>query len=413
MDADLIVVGGGAAGFFAAITAAGRGARVIILERGGQALAKVRISGGGRCNVTNACLDPAELIMRYPRGGVALRGPLTRFGPRETMGWFTTRGVVLKSEPDGRVFPRSDDAGEITGCLEEAAHRAGVQTRLRASVRAVTRAETGFTVELSNGDKLSSARVLLATGGAAHGHALAAALGHTIVPPVPSLFTFEVADTTLTALSGLSVPVARVRLTAPGQGRETGHEQTGPVLITHWGLSGPAILRLSAWAARALAEAGYRAELTLAWLSRLSPEAIEEALTARKRSAGAQHVVTQSPFGELPARLWRRLVIKAGILEAQTWAKLPRDRARALAAVLTGERLLITGKGPFKEEFVTAGGVDLDEVDFRTMESKRCPGLFLAGEILDIDGLTGGFNLQAAWTTGAIAGGLPRAPAQA
>ncbi len=399
MDADLIVIGGGAAGFFAAIAAA-QLRRVIVLERGAQTLAKVRISGGGRCNVTHACFAPAELITRYPRGGDALRGPLTRFGPRETVGWFAARGVALKTEPDGRMFPTTDDSATIVDCLEREAARANVSVRLRTAVAGISRESDGFACALADGSTLRASRVLIATGGSPPGHALARALGHTIVPPVPSLFTFEIADPGLCALTGLSVPAARVKIRFTS-GAIT---QTGPLLITHWGLSGPAVLRLSAWAARELADARYHTEVEVAWISRLSPEAILEVFAARKRTAGAQRVSTHSPFGEIPGRLWKRLVSLAAIHDEQTWAKLARANAHALAERVTGERMNVTGKGQFKEEFVTAGGVALDEVDFRTMESKRCPGLYFAGEVLDIDGITGGYNFQAAWTTGHVAG---------
>lgn len=403
MDADLIIVGGGAAGFFAALSAA-QHRRVRILERSGRTLAKVRISGGGRCNVTHACFDPAELITRYPRGGSALRGPFTRFGPRETVAWFAARGVALKTEADGRMFPVTDDAETIAGCLEHAAREAGVQIRLRAAVADVAFADGTFWVGLSSGETLRAPCVLLATGGAAHGHALARALGHTIVEPVPSLFTFEVADSTLTALSGVSVARARVRLLLPASPRLAGQfEQTGPVLVTHWGLSGPAVLRLSAWASRELAATGYHAPLEVAWIPDRGREDVEEALALHKRTSGGQRVITQSPFGQISVRLWCRLVARSGILEAQSWAKLPRAEARTLAGMLVGERVEISGKGQFKDEFVTAGGVALDEVDFRTMESKIQPGLFFAGEILNVDGLTGGYNFQAAWTTGWVA----------
>ena len=408
MDADLIVLGGGAAGFFGAIAAAQRTSprHVVILERSAQTLAKVRISGGGRCNATHACFEPAELITRYPRGGLALRGPLTRFGPRQTVDWFAARGVALKKEPDGRMFPVTDDSATIVDCLERAAREAGVDVRLRATVVAIAREADAFTVTLQDGETLRAPRVLLATGGAPQGHALARALGHTLVPPAPSLFTFEIADDGLRGLSGLSVPQARVRLLLEPLSRDGAAQfsQIGPVLITHWGLSGPAVLRLSAWAARELAAARYVADLEIAWITRLKPEAILDVLAARKRNTGGQHVGTQSPFGEIPLRLWKRLVARSGIHEAQIWAKLPRGNADALVRTLTGEVLRIVGKGQFKEEFVTAGGVALDEVDFRMMESRICPGLYFAGEVLDIDGITGGFNFQAAWTTGWIAG---------
>lgn len=408
MDAvyDSVVIGGGAAGFFAAITAAEShpAGRALILERNRRVLAKVRISGGGRCNVTHACFDPAELVAHYPRGGNALRGPFARFQPRDTIAWFEARGVRLKAEADGRVFPVSDDSATIVDCLVESARRAGVDIRTDVAITALRRASAGFAITLADGTAIEAGRVLLATGSGPKGWQWARELGHTVVPPVPSLFTFESGrpgggvDPRLDGLAGIAVKAARVRLLS------LGHEQAGPLLITHWGLSGPAVLKLSAWAARGLHACGYRAELEVSWLPHLHDDALRAMLTDYKRSRGPQLVAAHSPFGALPHRLWRALAAAAEVHDDQRWAKLPKANVEKLVRELLHGSFAVTGKGEFKDEFVTCGGVALDEVDFRTMESKRAPGLFLAGEVLDIDGVTGGFNFQSAWTTGWLAG---------
>lgn len=394
----VVVIGGGAAGFLAAITcaAADPGARVTILERSSHLLAKVRISGGGRCNVTHACFDPAVLVQHYPRGGKALRGPFTRFQPRDTMAWFERRGVRLKTEADGRVFPVTDRSETIVDCLLEAARTAGVEIRTGVHVRSVSKPDR-FRIELADTDPCLADRVLLATGGSPQGHRWAAALGHTIEPPVPSLFTFTVDDPRLKDLPGVSVPRATVALTG------TRLEQTGPVLITHWGLSGPAVLKLSAWAARELAQRRYRAELSIDWLPDLNGEQLRLRVSALRTELARRMVASSSPLG-LPARLWLRLAGAAGIGAEQRWTAVSNRQVAALVNELSRGAYPITGKSAFKEEFVTCGGVRLDEVAFRTMESRRCAGLYFAGEILDIDGVTGGFNFQSAWTTGWLAG---------
>lgn len=392
------VIGGGAAGFFAAITCAEADprARVVILEKTPHVLAKVRISGGGRCNVTHACFDPAELVQHYPRGGLALRGPFTRFQPRDTMAWFERRGVRLKTEADGRVFPVTDRSETIVNCLTDAARAAGVEVRSGVRIRSVTKPGR-FLIEPKDRAALSADRVLLATGGDAHGHEWAAALGHTIEPTVPSLFTFEIDDARLKDLPGVSVDKATIRLGG------TRLEQTGPILITHWGLSGPAVLRLSAWAARELAQRRYRAEVSIDWLPDLDADQLRRQLIAGKAELARRTVGASSPL-RLPARLWKRLVGAAGIGDDQKWATVSKRQLADLANELSRGTFPLTGKGAFKEEFVTCGGVRLDEVGFKTMESRRCTGLYLAGEILDIDGVTGGFNFQSAWTTGWLAG---------
>jgi predicted Rossmann fold flavoprotein len=399
MSRHIAVIGGGAAGFFAAIAAAerlGKEGKVTLLEATAHPLAKVRISGGGRCNLTHSCFDPAELAKRYPRGGRELLGAFHRWQPRDTLEWFAKRGVAAKAEADGRMFPVTDDSATVVDCLTRAARQAGVDLRLRCPVRSIRREGDGFSLELADGP-LRVDRVILATGGAAGGggHALAAGLGHSIEPPVPSLFTFRIRDPRLEGLSGLSVADAGTEVEG------TRLRERGPVLVTHDGLSGPGILRLSAWGARDLAQANHRFTLGVNWAPTLAPAAVEAALAGLREREARKSVATWNPFG-IPGRLWERLAAAAGA--SGTWANLPADRLKALAAQVSATRLQVDGKNTNKEEFVTCGGVRLREVDFRAMESRVAPGLHLAGEVLDIDGVTGGFNFQAAWTTGWLAG---------
>ncbi len=399
MDWDLIVVGGGAAGFFAAINAAEArpGLREAIVEKSTQLLGKVRISGGGRCNVTHACFDPAQLVQFYPRGGKALRGAFTRFQPRDTVAWFEARGVRLKTEPDGRMFPVTDSSETIVGCLLDAARRAGVQIRTRVSVKHLSQADGGFSVELSTGERLLAARVLLATGGDRTALGMAARLGHTIIDPLPSLFTFTITDPRLADLAGISTPDALLKLP------DYKLEARGPLLITHWGLSGPAVLRLSAWGARALFQAQYQARLQVNWLGAVTSEQAAAWLREARRRMARQKCLTHAPDARLPQRLWARLALAAGLSESLNWADVSNAALDRLAGELTHGMYQIVAKGQFKDEFVTCGGVALDEVDFKTMQSRKAPGLYFAGEILDVDGLTGGFNFQNAWTTGWLA----------
>ncbi len=394
-----MIVGGGAAGFFAAIACkeASPDTAVVVLEGAASVLSKVRISGGGRCNVTHDQPDPALLVGGYPRGARALRGPFTRFGPRETVAWFEQRGVRLKTEPDGRMFPVTDDAETVISCLVGAARAAGVEVRTRSPAVAVEAEGAGFAVRVKDGSVLTADRVLLATGGAPAGYRWAAALGHAVEPPVPSLFTFELSDPRLSGLAGVSVPAARLRL----DGAKEAHE--GPLLVTHWGLSGPAVLKASAWGARLLHERGYKLGLTVDWRPDLSQAEVVAALQDAKRQGARRTVLASGPF-ELPQRLWRALATAAGVGEGARWADASKVQLAALAREVHAGRYEVTGKGVFKEEFVTCGGVRLSEVDFTTMQSRVRPGLYLAGEVLDVDGITGGYNLQSAWTTGWLAG---------
>jgi hypothetical protein len=405
MRSHIVVIGGGAAGFFGAIACAETypHSRVTLLEQGRQFLSKVRISGGGRCNVTHACFDVALLTQNYPRGSQALRGAFNRFQPRDTIDWFAARGVRLKTEPDGRMFPESDSSETIVNCLIRAAKTSGVDMRAEAGVTSVTRRNdagdptAGFTLRLKTGERLDCDRVLLATGSNRRAYTWAESLGHTIEPPVPSLFTFTLPDPRLSDLAGISVDKVKIRLAG------TRLEQTGPILITHWGLSGPVVLKLSAWGARILHDRNYQADLLINWLPHLKPDELNQHMLEAKSKHPRQLIGSHSPF-HLPQRLWQQLVIAAEIAQGQRWADLSKQQLKRLTDELARGEYFVQGKSIFKEEFVTCGGVNLDEVNFATLESRRCPGLYFAGEILDMDGITGGFNFQSAWTTGWIAG---------
>ena len=418
------VVGGGAAGFFAAIacTEADPGGVVTIYEATAHPLAKVRVSGGGRCNVTHACFEPRELVRRYPRGARELLGAFTRWQPRDTIAWFAARGVELKTEADGRMFPVTDSSQTIVDCLQEAARKAGVVVRTNCGVKQVERgipdalgsnasglsavgpAKAGgrvppFKLTLSNGETVVADRLLLATGGnqTNAGFAFARQFGHTIEPPVPSLFTFHIKDARLEGIPGISVEDAGTAV------RGTALKERGPLLVTHWGLSGPAILKLSAWGARALHDRGYKFTLLVNWAPQFNAETLRAELERARAANPKKQTGTWCPVG-LPLRLWEKLLAAAGIATATQWAVVPGAALRTLAAQICAGEFAVDGKSMFKEEFVTCGGVRLAEVDFKMMESRRVPGLHFAGEMLDIDGITGGFNFQNAWTTGWLAG---------
>ena len=394
---DLITIGGGAAGFFGAIThAQSGGGRTLILEKTPTVLGKVKISGGGRCNVTHECFDAKELSTHYPRGGRSLIGPLHRWGVEDTIRWFTSRGVELKTEPDGRMFPISDRSQTIVDCLTHEAQRAGVEVRTSCGVKSIGVREC-FEIETETGEILRARKILLATGGTrlAAGARLAEQLGHALEPAVPSLFTFKIRDPRLDGLAGISV--------SPTECKVIGSQlqSSGPLLITHWGVSGPGILRLSAWGARELAAADYRFTLQVNWLP--GCDVIAELKQIRETS-GKRQVAARSPFPQIPKRLWARLTDAAGIAKDQTWARLARGERDALADQLGRSEFRVDGKSMNKEEFVTCGGVRLRDIDLKTMQSKLCPGLYFAGEVIDVDGITGGFNFQNAWTSGRIAG---------
>jgi hypothetical protein len=395
----LAVVGGGPAGFFAAIKAAQLypEKRVIILEKTRQLLTKVKISGGGRCNVTHACFDPAELVKFYPRGGNELRGPFTRYQPNDTIQWFESRGVQLKIEEDGRMFPITDQSDTIIHCLQKAAQEAGVQIWTECGVNEVEKIEGGFRLGLSNGNTLNCRKILFATGSNAKAYSMLEKLGHTIEPLVPSLFTFNIPLSPLLDLAGISCKKALVRLP------EIGKEQIGPVLLTHWGLSGPAVLKLSAWGARDLHACAYQTQVVINWLPELTEEQVREIIIHAKKSMGLK-LIGSEPIFLLPKQLWRKMISLAGLDLDQRWKDLSNKQIQMLITQLRAMCLQMNGKTTYKQEFVTCGGINLKEVNFKTLESRKCPGIYFAGEILNIDGITGGFNFQNAWTTGWIAG---------
>ncbi len=376
MEWDRIVIGGGAAGFFSAIESASQGQRILLLEKTDTLLAKVRISGGGRCNVTHHLFEPREVASNYPRGFKELIGPLTRFGPTETMEWFESRDVPLKNESDGRMFPRSNTSETIIHCLESEAKKADVTIRKMVKIEQI---EAGFKIYLRGGEVLEAHELLLATGSSPKGHAWASQLGHSIQPPIPSLFTLNVPTSPLKGFSGISISEATLSI--------CGHSFTGPLLITQFGFSGPAAIKLSAWAAKELHSVNYHTTLEIDWLPKFSPEEITIALK------------NKSPL--LPKKLWKQLTKHLKTLPS-------KKELRAAFEKLKWDSYKVEGKTTNKEEFVTCGGITLSEVDFKTMDSKLCSNLFFAGEILDIDGITGGFNFQSAWTTGWIAAQRPR-----
>ena len=402
----VIVIGGGAAGFFSAIACAEANPqlKVTLLEAGKEPLAKVRISGGGRCNVTHHCFEPARLIENYPRGGKALRGAFTRFQPQDTVQWYQSRGVKLKTEADGRMFPVTDSSQTIIDCLTTAANKAKVRLFTNTRVKTVKqfyddRQQSYFQIELKNGKFLECDRLLIATGSNPLGYRWAKNLGHKIESPIPSLFTLNIRDGRLQGLAGVSVDQALVRL---GTGKNK-LEQMGALLITHWGVSGPAVLKLSAWSARFLYDLKYDANLQINWLPEHNQETLKQELTKVKATSPQKKIVNYCPLA-LPKRLWQSLINYVGIKPDKVWSEIAKKELNKLVLEIVQGQYEVKGKGVFKEEFVTCGGVNLKEVNFKTMESKKCPGLYFAGEVLDIDGVTGGFNFQSAWTTGWLAG---------
>lgn len=406
LTADVAVLGGGAAGFFGAIACAEANPqlRVVLLEKSTKLLSKVRVSGGGRCNVTHHCFAPAELARHYPRGGKQLQEPFRQFGAQDTVRWFEGRGVRLKTEADGRMFPVTDSSETIAQALENAAHRAGVRIYLGTAAEQIApQAEGGFGLTLSGtqapAPTLQVKKLLVATGGnpKSSGYDWLRRLGHAVCEPVPSLFTFNVPNSPLKELMGVSVPRARVVLA----GEKLEYE--GPLLVTHWGVSGPAVLKLSAWGARRLSELQYTGTALVSWVPEHQEESMRQWLHTYRAENGKKTVLANPLFG-LPQRLWRTLVEQAGIAAETRWSELAGKLQNRLIELLLRTPLGVRGKTTFKEEFVTCGGIPLGEVDMKTLQSRKVPGLYFAGEVLDIDGITGGFNFQAAWTTGYLAG---------
>ena len=393
MKYDLIVIGGGAAGFFAALTAKAKNpkASIAVLEKTALLLSKVRISGGGRCNVTHSCFEPKALCLNYPRGSKELVGPFHRFQPKDTIEWFESRGVLLKTEEDGRMFPITNRSQTIIDCLLSEAKQLGVEILLKQRVETIVKEENGFKILSKEGHLYQCSSLILASGSSTEGHEWAESFGHTIIPPVPSLFTFNVPTSPLKELSGLSWNPVELKISG------TSHIHEGPLLITHFGFSGPAALKLSAWGARTLFEREYRVDLIINWLPHLSQEDIFDKLFHLKKAFPYKILLAENIFG-FPKNLWKAFACEKRLND------LSSKELHQLAEKLHADLYQVDGKTTHKEEFVTCGGVSLSEVDFKTMQSKVCPGLFFAGEILDIDGITGGFNFQNAWTTGYTAG---------
>ncbi len=407
MSQTIAIIGGGAAGFFAAITAARRNPdnTYYLFEAGQRPLTKVLISGGGRCNVTHACFDIKKLVLNYPRGAKELIGPFHRFGPQEICQWFADEGVELVAEADGRMFPRSNKSQTIAGTLLHAAEKAGVQLFKGCKVREILKEGSEFVLHFAQREPLRVHKLVLTTGSAPQGFAFAEALGHRIVPPQPSLFTFTISDAFLTDLPGQSVPRVAAELSFAPELKLPRYSQQGALLITHWGLSGPAILRLSAFAARSLATSNYQGRLLINWLPGYTPQSCREFLE-QFRQNNPQKSLAHPPLEVFSKRLWQQFIsLYTELLPAETlWRTLARKTLQLLAEKLTAHEFSVEEKGVFKEEFVTAGGVERREINFATMESKITPGLYFAGEIIDIDGVTGGFNFQNAWTTAWLAG---------
>jgi predicted Rossmann fold flavoprotein len=393
---DVIVAGGGAAGFFTAINIAEANPdlKIAILERGKEVLAKVRVSGGGRCNVTHACFVPNDLVKFYPRGEKELRGPFNRFSAGDTIEWFERHGVELKTEEDGRMFPVSDSSQTIIDCFINAVNTLGIQVLTGESIQSLYKAENHWKIDTQNGTFIA-AKLVMATGSNPKMWDMLAELGHTIVPPVPSLFTFNIKDPRIKDLMGVSA-LATVKV------KNSKLEASGPLLITHWGMSGPGILRLSAWGARELFAKSYQFVLQVNWLNDIDLEECDVLLKEIKQEHAKKMVGKKSPF-DFPNRLWESLVTASGIDAETKWADLTKNQLQALAAQLVNGEYNVNGKSTFKEEFVTAGGVDLKEVNFKTMESKRVESLYFAGEVINVDAITGGFNFQNAWTDAVIA----------
>lgn len=397
---DLIVIGGGAAGFFGAIQAATLkpGLKVLLLEKSNKLLAKVKVSGGGRCNVTHHCFDAAQLSRHYPRGEKPLRNVFRTYEASKTVAWFESKNVKLKTEDDGRMFPITDSSQTIIDCLMQEALRLKIRIEMGEGVVRLDRHEDGFDVHTQTGKTYQTDNVLAATGGSPGKQAYdwIAHAGHTIVPPIPSLFTFNDSEKKFSDLMGVAVPAAEVRIAG------TKLSQEGPVLITHWGLSGPAVIKLSAWAAEHLHNIQYQFTALVSWIGPAKEDDIRLQLLEQKKNRGKQKVLS-NPLFALPQRLWFRICELADIDANKIWAELPQKNMNRLMEFLIRCPFQIKGKTTFKEEFVTCGGVDLKEVDLETMQSKKMPGLYFAGEVLNIDGETGGFNFQAAWSTAYLA----------
>ena len=394
---DVIIVGGGAAGYFTAINAAVNNPKltIAILERGKEVLTKVKISGGGRCNVTHAEFIPNELSKNYPRGEKELLGPFHSFMTGDTIAWFEERGVHLKVEEDGRMFPTSNSSQTIIDCFTSETSKHGISVLKSQSVKSITRRDTLWELQTTT-DTFEATKLVMASGSNPKIWKLLESLGHRIIPPVPSLFTFNIKDQRILDLPGISKE-ASVQVIGPNG--KVLLESEGPLLITHWGMSGPAILKLSAWGARLLEPTNYHFSIRVNWLLYESADTALEQLMELKKVKPKQTLQKYAQL-DLPKRLWQNLLKASGVQDNEIWAEISKKKLQNLANQLTQSHFDVTGKSTFKEEFVTAGGIDLKEVNFKTFESKKQPNLYFAGEVLNIDAITGGFNFQNAWTSG-------------
>jgi predicted Rossmann fold flavoprotein len=395
----IAIIGGGAAGCFAAANISSEKVRdVMLFEKTGRLLQKVKISGGGRCNVTHACFDVPELLTRYPRGKHLLKKSLYHFTPEDTINWFGQRGVSLKTEADGRMFPVTDSSQTIMDCLQREMEQRGVTVQYHKPVDTITKTDDRFSLYFADGSSYQADRVLIACGGFPKDQAYQwiRELGHTVQPPAPSLFTFNLPGHPITDLMGISMPSVKVRISG------TKFSERGPLLITHWGMSGPAVLRLSARAARELSLRQYHFNIQVSWLDEAGDEELKGSFARVRQNYGKLQVLRKDPFA-LPKRLWQFLTARAGIGESTRWGELPAAQQQQLHNRLLYDVYEVKGKTTFKEEFVTCGGVSLSEINAQTMESRIVPGLYFAGEIMDVDGITGGYNFQHAWNSGWIA----------
>lgn len=395
----IAIIGAGAAGCFAAANIPYReGQEVTVFEKTGKVMQKVKVSGGGRCNVTHDCTDVPELLTRYPRGKQVLRKSLYHFTPSDTIRWFGERGVALKTEADGRMFPVTDDAQTIIDCIWQQMMRNKVNVVYHKSVTGLSTSASQFTLSFADGTTYIADRVLIATGGypKADQYHWLTACGHTIQEPVPSLFTFNIPNHPVTELMGVSVPMATVKIAG------TKLAQSGPLLITHWGMSGPAVLKTSAVGARELADRGYTFSFMVNWLHDAGDNDVKDMIQQMRREQGKQLVQYKNPF-DLPKRLWEYILTQCGIKDDVRWGELPATGQNKLVEMLVRDAYPVKGKTTFKEEFVTCGGITLAEIDPQSMQSKIHPGLYFAGETMDVDGITGGYNFQNAWCSAWIA----------
>lgn len=402
-SADVAIIGGGAAGFFAAIHAAKilPDKQIMLIEKANKLLMKVKISGGGRCNVTHACFNVSEMSKSYPRGEKLMKKLLPHFMTTDTIQWFDSRGVSIKAEPDGRMFPTTDDSQSIIDALMQEAHRNCVHIENRCEVTGIEPIDNqGFNLHIKDmAQPVFCRKLIVASGGSPKESGLEwlKELGHSIVSPVPSLFTFNMPGESITELQGISVPHALVKII------DTKLSYEGPLLITHWGMSGPAILKLSAWGARWIAERNYQFSILVRWAADREEEQLRTQLMQYKQEHG-QRLISNRNLLNLPARLWEYLLTKISIPTDKKWQDIGKTDINRLINLLRNDSYQVSGKTTYKEEFVTCGGVSLEDIDWSDMQSKKVPNLYFAGEVLDIDGITGGFNFQAAWTTGYIAG---------